>query len=279
MKKGRYLNERQRDAIAVRYKHDTLYQLLRSVTAEADEVSRETERALSAEDLFYLLADVMDRFIEIEDPHDPMVWNVAADAWLLTKQRLRSDSPMSEEELTTAASLVVITVRECLRRGDAWRYWEVCAALAEGTTGHDPQGWERLLPILNKLWLSEANVQRFAVWWQQYHVADEWLSDELEELLLDVQRNAPQTPEIEYQSELIEALRPFFWDDALRAEKFLLAIYHKSDMEVTAELVRLKRSKAIDLNRKGKVMYQLLAEPRYQLYRASYQNFAEQLKE
>ena len=280
MKKGRYLSERESEAIAAQYRNDTLFQLLRSLSLEAEEMTPDAQNTLSAEDLFYLAMGVIDAFLELGDPHDSSVLGEAEDAWLSMKQRLRNERPaMSDDELMMASTLVMLTVRECLRMGDVWRYWDVAEALANGTISHDAAGWDRLQTLVSGLWHTDVNKCRFIVWWQQYVEANGWLSDELDELLLKVRLDAPQTPDIEYKAEIISSLSPFFWNDEVRAERFLLAIYHKSDMEVTTEILRLKRTKGIDLNRKGQKLYNLLSSAKYQLYRASYQNFLEQLKE
>lgn len=256
-----------------------LYQLMRTVAAEAEELNNEAQHALSGEDLLFLTVEVVDSFLEMEDPHDALSVDEASGAWLQIKQRMRAESAMLEAELTSAATLVVLTARECLRRGDVWHYWDVCDALACGAIDHDAGGWELLQPVVCDIWQRNEMVRRYAVWWQQYREADRWLSDELAALLLDVRRAAPPTPDIEYKAEMVAALRSFFWDDALRAETFLLAIYHKSDLDVTSEILRLKHAKAIDLDRKVKMLHSVLHDDRFQLYRAKYTNFAEQLRD
>lgn len=279
MKRGRFLGEREREAIAEQYRHDTLYLLMRTLAAEAEEINPMAQHALSGEDLFCLSTEVMDSFLEMDDPHNELAIEEASATWLQVKQRLRAESAMLEDELNSAATLVALSARECLRRGDAWRYWDVCDALADSAADHDPEGCERLQPLLYGLWQRAETVRRYNAWWQQYTMSEGWLSDELAALLLDVRRTAPRTPDIEYKSEIVDALREFFWDDAVRAENFLLAIYHKSDLEVTSEIKRLKRTKAIDLDRKVKMLHTVLHYERFQLYNAKYTNFADQLRD
>lgn len=279
MKKGRFLEERVREAIVAQYKHDTLYRMLHTLAVEAEELNPMAQHALSGEDLLYLSADVMDSFLEMDDPHNELAIEEASATWLEVKQRLRAESAMLENELNTAATLVVLSARECLRRGDMWRYWDVCDAMACGVADRDQHGWEVLQPLVYGLWQRDEAAQRYGVWWQQYTNSEVWLSDELADLLLDVHRAAPHTSEIAYKAEIVDALRPFFWDDAVRAESFLLAIYHKSDLDVTSEIMRLKRTKSIDLDRKVKQLHSVLHDARFQLYNAKYTNFAEQLRD
>ena len=279
MKKGRLLGEKEREAIAVQYRQDTLYLMMRTLAAEAEELAPTAQHALSGEDLLYLSSEVMDLFLEMDNPHEELAVSEASATWLQVKQRLREESAMQEDELKAAATLVVLSARECLRRGDLWRYWDVCEALASDVANRDSNGWEHLQPVVGDLWQSEDAARRYAVWWQQYTMTEGWLSDELAALLLDVRRTAPRTPDIEYKSEIVDALREFFWDDAVRAENFLLAIYHKSDLEVTSEIKRLKRTKAIDLDRKVKMLHTVLHDERFQLYNAKYTNFADQLRD
>ena len=278
MKKGRFLGEKEREAIAVRHKNDTLYRMMHTLAIETEELNPSAQHALSGEDLLYLSTDVVDSFLEMDDPHNELAIDEATATWLEVKQRLRADSVMQEDELKSAATLVVLSARECLRRGDMWRYWDVCDALIMGVADHDPQGCEALLPVVCDIWQRDEAARRYAVWWQQYTIGEEWLSNELADLLLEVSRAAPHTSDIEYKAEIVKALRAFFWDDAVRAETFLLAIYHKSDLEVTSEIKRLMRTKAIDLGRKVKMLHSVLQDERFQLYNAKYTNFAEQLR-
>lgn len=277
MRKGRFLSERERDAIAAQYRRDNLYDLMRQIAPEAEELTRDYQHALSPEDLFYLVAEVLDLCFEQDDPHDSFAISEAEGEWLRVKQKLRLDSNMNDDELVAAATLVVITARECLKNADLWRYRDLITGLANGVLSHDSEGGLRLMPLVSQQCQTDSNLTRYTSWHKQYILADTWLSDDLESLLLEVRKSEPNQTPIEYEDEIIQELLPFFRGDAALAGDFLHAIYNKPNEVVILEINQRIRNRQLLIDRKAKKLHQILTSRKFNLYHASYANFSKQL--
>jgi len=274
--KDRYLDEKPRRAIRQSQERDYLFVFIDMLAQQAEVSVGERMFVLSAEDLHYLNAIGMDQLLVHNDPHSLLARQEAERLWMTVKLRLRNDRSPVEADSSIASTLVAMTVRECLRNYDVFRYWDLCDAIAEGALAQDPDGWEVLEPVVAPFF-SRPDVEKYLrLWWRQYDENPNWLSDELEEIIA---QNARPESEIPHTAEMVEALKPYFWDNPNKAKLFVTEIFRKSDEDVAAVILRWKRNKSIDLDRKAKAFHGVLTDARYQLYRASYDNLMKQLRD
>ena len=245
---------------------------MQTLAPHAEEVAGTLKAALSGEDLFCLTLHYMDLLLEQDDARSIEAKQLARQTCLQVKLRLRDERGWGEEELAAAAALVALTVRDCIRcyDYDKWYYDVMCDELLEGVREVAPSMCEPLRTALSSQFCQESMIGLMRQWFEAYAVGPDYLSDDVDELLDEVARHDEPRPDIEHRAEIVDQLLPYFEGDARRAEAFLVAIYRHSDEEVAAEVLRLRRARLIDVDRKLKQLHQTLQE--FGLYTASYAN-------
>lgn len=232
---------------------------------------------LSAEDLFYLTISYTDHLLEFDDPHNLGARQEAESLWTELKLQLQNDKNPSETDANRAATLVTMVIQRCLSSYDLWRYCDLCSAISKGMdTNHVPE-WDKLADMVDDIFLDPETLPYIHSWWEQQDDNPEWLSDQMEDLISEAEKEDFSMQDIPDKAAILQDLKPYFGENVVKAETFLLQIYGKSDVAVANAILSWRR-KRNEINSKlnVKAFHKVLQD--HHLYRATYDNLAKQIK-
>lgn len=221
------LRKREREAVRNKYASNDFYKMM---TTGGREMEKQLGHfRLSVEELFLETMTVVDDVKE--SPREAI--EELADLWnkLYCDYRDMDVADSPDEELRMAASEVVFVVLQLLHLRKGTNYSRISTCLMDQLTALHPEAFSRLSVLfMPKVWLmGERNLK---IRMNAYMESDEWISDEIEEMLVELPT--------ETQMEVKSPKESTNMTSALTNRQLVILFEHLLDISLQPEYTNIK---------------------------------------
>lgn len=279
MRKHHYLSQEEENAIedlCRKYKSRTLCRIFSELALKTESKIQPNMFSLSGTDLFYFVIYCVDILLDIasdeEVDKEKEMKDYSRSLWDYWVSQISSNRNYPLPDIQIAATLITSTLENCLHITKVWQ--EVRDTLISSGKKSNDECREKVEAIIEDVLYAHDNYLDVRYWFTDYLESNNILSDVIEDEIKQL-RSQSNMQGLGYDEELINALKPYFWNIEADTTGFIRNIYGKSDTEIIEHLGSLAKKKKINKKEKSK-LHKILNDKGF--YKAGKNNFSEQLK-